>query len=108
MKERKEVFFHEVLSKTRAGRIRWQPTASESAFCAVIPGGYAVGLASATRDAVERIALTLVELGQPLLTVIGAEDVSQAEMDDLFRLVRARTEEADSKVDSAIEALANL
>jgi hypothetical protein len=34
--------------------------------------------------------------------------VSQAEMDDLFKLVQARTEEADSKVDSAIEALANL
>jgi len=108
MKEQKEVFFQEVLSKTRAGRIRWQPTASESAFCATIPGGYAVGLASAEGGGVKRIALTLVELGQTLLTVVGVSDVSGLEMDELFTLAQAQTEQADSKVDTAIEALASL
>ena len=107
MKERKELFFHEVLAKTRAGRIRWQPTANESAFCAIIPG-YAVGLASAEVGGHKRIALTLAEFGQALLTVIGGDDVSQTEMDELYELVQTRTEEADAKVDSAIEALANL
>ncbi|MGA3236419.1 MAG: hypothetical protein ABSG03_08965 [Bryobacteraceae bacterium] len=108
MKERKETFFREVLSKTSAGRIRWQPTANESAFCAIIPGGYAVGLASADIGGVKRLALTLVELGQTLLTVVSVSDVSQGEMDELFALVQAQTEQADSKVDTAIEALANL
>lgn len=108
MKERKTAFFREVLLKTRAGRIRWQQTASESAFCAVIPGGYVVGLASADRDDVNRIALTLVEFGQTLLTVVGEIDVNQREMAELFSLVQVQTEEADSKVDTAIEALANL
>jgi hypothetical protein len=108
MKERKAAFFQEVLLKTRAGRIRWQPTANDSAFCAIIPGGYAAGLASADSNGVERIALTLVELGQTLLTVVSVTDVSEREMDELFALAQAQTEQADSKVDTAIEALANL
>ncbi len=108
MKEQKAVFFQEVLSKTRAGRIRWQPTASEFAFCAVIPGGYSVGLASAGAGAFERTALTLHELGRALLIVMGEMDVSQREMDEPFKLVQAQTEQADSKVETAIEALANL
>jgi len=103
--EQKTVFFREVLAKTRAGRIRWQPTASESAFCATIPGGYVVELDSADCGSA---ALTLFELGQTLLTVAGGSDVSQREMDALVTLVQAKTEEADSKVVDAIEALANL
>ena len=108
MKERKAAFFREVLSKTRAGRIRWQPTANESAFCATIPGGYSVGLASAGNGEPGRIALALHDFGQPLLTVIGVIDVSRVEMDELFALVQDQAEQADSKVDTAIEALASL
>jgi hypothetical protein len=108
MKERKELLFQEVLSKTRAGRIRWQPTANESAFCAIIPGGYSIGLAADDAGGSKRIALALHELGQPLLTVIGGNDVSQRDMDELFELVQAKMEQADAKVDTAIEALASL
>jgi hypothetical protein len=50
MKERKAAFFQEVLLKTRAGRIRWQQTANDSAFCAIIPGGYAAGLVRPRRN----------------------------------------------------------
>jgi hypothetical protein len=52
--------------------------------------------------------LTLFEVDQTLLTVVGESDVSQRDMKELFALVQARTEQADSKVDDAIEALANL
>jgi hypothetical protein len=108
MKERKATFFREVLSKIRAGRIRWQPTASESAFCATMPGGYAVRLASADIAGSKRVALTLAVPGQTLLTVVSVSDVSQTEMDELFALVQVQMEQADSEVDTAIEALANL
>jgi hypothetical protein len=109
MREQKAAFFREVLSKTRAGRIRWHPTASESAFCAVIPGGYALGLAADDAGGTKQIALALNEFDRPLLTVIGGSDVvSQREMDELFKLVQTKIDEADSKVETAIEALANL
>ena len=31
--------FQEVLTKTKAGRIRWEPTASETEFFSVLPSG---------------------------------------------------------------------
>jgi len=52
--------------------------------------------------------LTLVELGQTLLTIVDVIDVSEREMDELFALVQAQMVQADSKVDTAIETLANL
>lgn len=33
-------FFEGVMSKTRAGRVRWQPTAEESEFIAAIGGQF--------------------------------------------------------------------
>ena len=39
-------FFEGVLSKTRAGRIRWQQTAEEAEYIAVIGGQFTLSISS--------------------------------------------------------------
>jgi hypothetical protein len=106
--------FQEVLSKTKAGRIKWQPTASEYEYVAVLPGGFTLAvLTFFERDSwgnsEEGIALVLRGDEGELLRVSGGTDgVTWTELSGLRELARRQALRVDAKVDKLLGELAKL
>lgn len=108
-------FFEEVLSKARAGRIRWQPTAEESEFIAAIGGQFTLSVReyeSPNQDILPftRYALTVKDRDGRVLTTITSADPGIVESDvrDLYETARRQALRVDDKIDQVLVELSKL
>jgi hypothetical protein len=108
--ERIRNFFQGVLSKTRAGKIPWEPTAEESNFIAAIGGKFTLSIrAWRMMGVVENYTLSLDENGTVLTTITSEEQgVSRSEMHELYLAARKQALRVDDKIDDALGVLDRL
>lgn len=115
--------FQEVLAKTRAGRIQWEPTASETEFFSVLPSGHTI-LVSVWEDkntftvgsettllgaAPEKYVLILRRGEQELMRVTQyVEGVDSAGLSELYAGARRTALQVDASVDEALSVLEKL
>jgi hypothetical protein len=106
--------FQEVLSKTKAGRIKWQPAASESEYFAVLPGGFTLTVVdSASQDSwtseSSGLRLALRDDDRELLEVtVSTDGVTWAELNELFQSAKRQALRVDEKVDKLLGVLTKL
>ena len=107
--------FREVLAKTKAGRMRWEPTANESEFFSVLPSGSTL-VASMSRQQNsygdylgDDFALVLRNGEQDLLRVAPEVDgVGIAGLSELYEFARRHALRVDATVDQVLGDLAKL
>jgi hypothetical protein len=107
--------FQEVLAKTKAGRIRWEPTASDTEFFSVLPSGYTL-LTSMSRQQNsygdylgDDFTLVLRNGEQDLLRVTSDVDgVGSAGLSELYEFARRHALRVDATVDQVLGDLAKL
>src|SRR5882724_11647588 len=106
--------FQEVILKTKAGRIKWEPTANETEFFAVLPGGVTVSIVKwvekdSWRKDDDFIAMVLRSDDRELLRVTPANDgVEWAGLAELYEYARRQALRVDSTVDKLLGELAKL
>jgi hypothetical protein len=106
--------FREILAKTKARRIKWEPTANESEYFCVLPGPFIVSIRSwRERDSwgndEELLALTLRAEDKQLLRVSPDVDGVQATgLRELYELARRQALGVDAQVDRLLGELAKL
>ena len=99
-------FFEGVLSKTRAGRIRWQPTAEESEYIAAIGGQFTLSVSS------DRYGCTLLlkdQDGRALTAVTSTDDgIDPQDTRELYETARRQALRVDDKIDQVLGELSKL
>jgi hypothetical protein len=99
-------FFQGVLSKTRAGRIRWQPTAEDSEYIAAIGGQFTLSISS------DRYGFGLVLKDQDgrVLTAITSIDagIEANDVRELYVTARRQALQVDDKIDQVLGELSKL
>ncbi|MGA2575920.1 MAG: hypothetical protein ABSH24_07835 [Bryobacteraceae bacterium] len=122
--ERTVKFFEGVLSKTKAGKIPWEPTALEARFIAPIGGEFSLSISAVVepvslRDAAlrvtikggfDRYTLVLRDLHGKVLTTVTENDegVRPDAMRELYETARREAIRPDEKINKAIEVLQTL
>jgi hypothetical protein len=115
-------FFEGVLSKTKEGKIPWEPTAQESNFIAPIGGQFTLSISSGAEDAVskspalyrllEKYALVLRDMRGRIATVTDRDEgeggIRSGAMRELFEMARWQAVHGGEKVNKAIEVLQSL
>ena len=109
-------FFEEVLSKTRIGRIRWEPTADESSFIAAIGGHFTLVVSEYPTPSYvfgmspTICALTLKDQDGRELTKVTSSDalISEAGMHELYETAKRQALRVDEKIDSLLGELSKL
>src|ERR1035441_7407688 len=99
-------FFNGVLSKTRAGKIPWKPTAEDSNFIATIGGQYVLSVSAYDVEAPlaevpqPRYALVLRDRnGDELTTVTDTDqEISANEIQELYETARRKAIRVDEKI----------
>jgi hypothetical protein len=105
--------FREVLAKTKAGRITWEPTANDSYF-SILPGGFVVSIQRSYEqdswgNGVEQMDLKLRSGDQELLRVTPDVDgVESTGLRELYELARRHALGVDAQVDRLLGELAKL
>jgi hypothetical protein len=103
--------FREVLAKTEAGRIRWEPTASDLEYFSVLPGGFTI-VVRPYRDwdnPVQQYLLVLSNGDQELLRVTpDVDEVGLEGLEKLHEFARRRALRVDEAVDKLLGELAKL
>ena len=119
-KEKK--FFEGVLSKTRGGRIRWQPTAEGSEYIAAIGGQFTLSVLQDDRyprsafsvsqyvDPYPTYALVLKDQEGRVLTrtATGYAGINEAEIRELYETARRQALRIDDKIDQVLGELSKL
>ncbi len=105
--------FHEILGKTRAGRISWEPTASESTFIAPLPGGLLAKVEPTVDwengDRIESSALVLEgEEGELLRITSTIDGLGWDDLATLHELAKRRALGVDAKVKKLLGELAKM
>jgi hypothetical protein len=106
--------YQEVLSKTKSGRIKWEPSANESQYFAVMPGGFVLAIVETKeRDSWgnEELQHVLVLRGdeRELLRVTTEVDgASWSGLNELFEFARRQALRVDANVDRLLGELAKL
>jgi len=106
--------FQEVLAKTKAGRMRWEPTASETEFFSVLPSGYTLLVSmSPVRNRYgdnlgDEFALVLRNGEQDLLRVAADVDGVGLGLSELYEFARRHALRVDATVDQVLGDLAKL
>jgi hypothetical protein len=99
-------FFEGVLSKTRAGRIRWQPTAEESDYIAAIGGQFTLSISS---DQYGWTLLLKDQDGRALTAVRSTDDgIEPMEIRELYEAARRQALRVDDKIDLVLGELSKL
>jgi hypothetical protein len=100
-------FFQGVLSKTRAGRIRWQPTAEDEIYIAAIGGQFTL---SVWRYERWKHGIALKDQEGRVLTTITSDDVGVNENDvrELYQTARRQALRVDDKIDKVLVELNKL
>jgi hypothetical protein len=100
--------FKELLAKTKAGRIRWEPGASVDEYFAVLPSGVTLNIRTSW-DREDHIALVVRTDNTDLLRITPDVDgVTQEGLNELYEFARRQALEVDAKVDNVLGVLANL
>ena len=100
--------FDEISSKTKAGKISWKPTANESEFLTVLPGGLALLISVDEYRIPCRLMVLKGEDLDELLRVTAGEAVDSQEFDELYELARRNALGVDAKVDKLLLDLARM
>jgi hypothetical protein len=109
-----QALFHQVLQKTKAGRVAWSPTAIDSQFLTVLPGGFTFVISKTEeRDSWGSTyeQLTVVLRGEDdaeLLQVTPDIGIDRPDFVELYELARRKALGVDAKVDKLIGDLARL
>ena len=107
----------EVLNKTRAGRLKWEATASESDYFAVLPGGFALVIVEVTdkgnwgmrSEQVQHVLILRGEGDQELMRITSDFDaIEPVELAQLFELAKRQALRVDATVDRFLGELAKL
>jgi hypothetical protein len=107
-------FFEGVLSKTRARRIRWQPTAENSEYIAAIGGQFTLSICEyESRDPFSPspdYALVLKDQdGRELMRVTNLYGgVQQKDIAELYEMARSHALLIDEKIDKVLGELSKL
>jgi hypothetical protein len=118
-------FFEGVLSKTRAGKIPWEPTAQESKFIAAIGGEFTFSISSWTdidRAFAEALAFTGSSRSQPKYALVlrdqigtelakvteNDEGIRRDDLQELYETARRQAVRAGERIDDVLEVLNKL
>jgi len=105
-------FFEEVLSKTRVGKIRWEPTAAESDYITAIGGRFTLSISECRDTFADSIIYALAlkdQDGRELTKVVSGDDgISWTETRELFEAARRQALCVDDKIDQVLGALSKL
>jgi hypothetical protein len=109
-------FFEEVLSKTRARKIRWEPTAVESDYIAAVGGQFTLSVAEYEREnryinqpIMEHSLALKDQEGRTLTRVTDMDDgISEVDMRELYETARRQALHVDEKIESLLGALSKL
>jgi hypothetical protein len=100
-----------LVEKTRAGRLRWKPTASESTFATAFGGEYGLVIAQASLRSGPVYYLFLRDAEDRELFSISSLDTKipvAAELPVLYELARRQALDVDKKVDELLRKLKGL
>jgi Tol biopolymer transport system component len=108
-------FFEGVLAKTRAGRIRWQPTAEDSEYIAAIGGQFTLSVRQyfdQNKYGYQKVKYALIlkdQEGRELTKVTDDVDgVALADICELYETVRRQALRVDEKIDRVLGELSKL
>jgi hypothetical protein len=112
-------FFEGVLSKTREGRIPWEPTAQESNFIAAIGGQFtlSISIPSAFNSMAavlipgrpENYTLVLRDMHGTIATVTDSDEgIRPGAMRELYETARWQAVHGGEKINKALEVLQSL
>jgi hypothetical protein len=106
-------FFEEVLAKTTAGKIRWEPTAAESDYVAAISGRFILCISERDNGFAApptTCALALKDQdGRELTRVQDVDEgISSLDIRELYEAARWQALHVDEKIDSVLGVLSKL
>jgi len=104
-------FFEEVLSKTKDGKIRWQPTAVDNHFITALGGHFTLSLSQYTDEAQDfEYALVLKDQeGRILVRVASLDDsIEFRGLSELYETARRQALQVDDKIDQVLGELSKL
>ncbi len=103
-------FFQGVLSKTRAGRIRWQPTAEESEYIAAIGGQFTLSVSYGQGEDSSWHTLLLKDQNGRVLTHVATGDagIPNKDIRELYAAARRQALQVDDKIDQVLGELSKL
>ena len=103
-------FFEGVLSKTRAGRIHWQPTAEDSEYIAAIGGQFTLSVSQYDDQFPQIYALVLKDQEGRVLTKVSNVDAGFGSKDirELYETARRQALKVDDKIDQVLGELSKL
>jgi len=113
-------FFEDVLSKTKDGKIPWEPTAQEGSFIAAIGGQFTLSISAQTERApvfmapelsgpLEKYALVLRDMRDIIATVTDRDEgIRSGAMRELYETVRWQALHGGEKINKALEVLKSL
>jgi hypothetical protein len=115
-------FFEGVLSKTREGRIPWEPTAQESNFIAAIGGQFTLSISAQPEPdsayattargifgPLETYALVLRDMHGRISTVTDSDEgIRPGAMRELYETARWQAVHGGEKINKALEVLNTL
>lgn len=118
-------FFQGVVSKTRAGKIPWEPTAQEAKFIAAIGGQFTLAVLSWGESVpdggpfdpystgggmIDKYALVLRdEVGREVARVTdGDEGIRRDDIQELYQMARRQAVRAGERINDALEVLKSL
>ena len=113
-------FFEDVLSKTKDGKIPWEPTAQEGSFIAAIGGQFTLSISAQTERApvfmapelsgpLEKYALVLRDMHDRIATVTDSDEgIRPGAMRELYETARWQAVHGGEKINKALEVLQSL
>jgi len=105
-------FYREVLVKTKAGKIRWEPTAAESTFIAAFSGQFTLSISAHALPMIgePRYVLQLKDHdGRELMRVTDNDSMAGLpELADLYLNAQRQALHLDERIDLALHELSNL
>ena len=116
-------FFEGVLSKTREGRIPWEPTVQDSNFIAAFGGGFGLSISAWTEpvpgstpamralgQGIQRYSLVLRDqIGREVARITETDEgIHRDDMRTLYETARRQALRPDEKIEDALQALRTL
>src|SRR5579863_8217655 len=105
-------FFEEVLSKTRAGKIRWGPTAAESDYITAIGGQFTLSISEYPNTFTDAMTYALAlkdQDGRELTKVVSGDDgISWIEIRELYEAARRQALCVNDKIAEVLGALSKM